>query len=268
VFKDLSGRVALVTGSSRGIGRETALALAARGARVVLNGRDEARLERTRAELAAAGLEVAAVAGDVACLPECERLLKAAGECWNRLDILVNNAGVSARGRFAATRPEVFSRVVATNLLGPLYLTRLALPRLQESGGSVVFVSSLAGLHGIPGGAIYSTSKMALTALAQALRAELRGVHVGILYVGFTRNDPGKLFFRPDGSLGPLERRYRYSLTQEQVAEAVVGMVLRRRRSRVLTGLGQAICLLGRLSPRLLEALVGAVGRKTDPLGQ
>jgi dehydrogenase/reductase SDR family protein 7B len=268
VFKDLSGRVALVTGSSRGIGRETALALAARGARVVLNGRDGTRLERTRAELAAAGLEVAAVAGDVACLPECERLLKAAGECWNRLDILVNNAGLSARGRFDATRPEVFTKVVAANLLGPIYATRLALPRLKEVRGSVVFVSSLAGLHGIPGGAVYSTSKMALTAFAQALRAELSGVHVGILYVGFTRNDPDKLFFYPDGSLGPIRRPFHYSLTQAQVAEAVLDLILHRRRSRVLTGLGRTFSLLGRLSPRLLEALVGVVGRRADPLGE
>lgn len=260
--KDLRERVALVTGSSRGIGRETALALAARGARVVLNGRDEDQLQRTRAQMVAAGLEVAAVAADVAFLPECERLIEAAYRFWNRLDILVNNAGISARGRFVATRPEVFTQIVATNLLGPIYLTRLALPSLQEARGSVVFVSSLAGLHGIPGGAIYSASKMALTGLAQALRAELSGVHVGILYVGFTRNDPGKLFFRPDGSLGLIQRPFGYALTQTQVAEAITELILRRRRTQVLTGLGRAICLVGRLSPRLLESLVCAIGRR------
>jgi dehydrogenase/reductase SDR family protein 7B len=268
VGKDLRGRVALVTGSSRGIGRATALALAGRGARVVLNGRNEARLEETRAELTCAGLEVAAAAGDVASLAECERLIEAARACWGRLDILVNNAGISARGRFEATRPEVFTQVIATNVLGSMYATRLALPHLKEVRGSVVFVSSLAGLHGIPGGAVYSTSKMALTALAQALRAELTGVHVGILYVGFTRNDPAKLFFHPDGSLGPIKRPFHYSLSQEQVAEAIADLVRHRRRSRVLTGLGRTITLLRRLSPRLLETLVGSVGRRADPLGE
>jgi short-subunit dehydrogenase len=235
---------------------------------VVLNGRDESRLERTRAELAAAGLEVVAAAGDVACFPECERLVGVAFTCWNRLDILVNNAGISARGRFDATRPEVFTQVISTNLLGPIYATRLALPHLEEVQGSVIFISSLAGLHGIPGGAAYSTSKMALTAFAQALRAELSRVHVGVLYVGFTRNDPDKLFFRPDGSLGPIRRPFRYTLTQAQVAEAVAELILHRRRSRVLTGLGRTMSLLSRLSPRLLEALVGAVGRRADPLGE
>jgi len=266
--KTLAGRVALVTGSSRGIGRATALALARRGARVVLNGRDETRLQRACAELTGAGLEAAAAAGDVADAEQCRRGVETAASRGGRLDILVNNAGTSARGRFALTEPEVFRQVIESNVLGPMYATRLALPQLQKTRGSVVFVSSLAGLHGIPGGAAYSTAKMSLTALAQALRAESDGVHFGILYVPFTRNDPDKRFFHPDGSLGPIKRPFRYSHTPEQVGEAIAGMVERRRGSRVLGGLGRMICLLRRLSPRLLERLVTGVGRRTDPLGE
>jgi meso-butanediol dehydrogenase/(S,S)-butanediol dehydrogenase/diacetyl reductase len=266
--KSLEGRVALVTGSSRGIGRATAEALAARGARVVLNGRDGERLQRAQAEMAEAGLEVATAAGDVADLTECRRVVEQAAARWGRLDILVNNAGTSARGRFAATEPEVFRQVITSNVLGPMFATRLALPHLQKTAGSVVFVSSLAGLHGIPGGAAYSTAKMALTALAQSLRAESSAVHVGVLYVGFTRNDPGKLFFHPDGSLGPITRPFRYSLTPEQVGEAIAVLIDRRRPSRVLTGMGWTIAALRRVSPRLLEALVAQAGRRVDPLGE
>ncbi len=153
-------------------------------------------------------------------------------------------------GRFRRLR---CSRAVAANLMGPVDACSFALPYLKKTHGSIVFISGLAGLHGLAKGVIYSASKMALTARAQGLRAELSpfDVHVGVLFLGFTRNDPDKLFYRPDGTLGPITRPFRYHLTQEMVAREVLKLIRFRRRAHALTPLGLGMRLLSRISPRV-----------------
>ncbi|NBF41404.1 MAG: SDR family oxidoreductase [Spirochaetes bacterium] len=253
---DFSEHVVVVTGSSRGIGRETARAFAAAGAHVVLNGRNRERLEEVRQELASAGYAVSAYACDVTVAEEARGLIEHAAGVRGRLDVLVNNAGISMRGPFADTAPEVVEEVTRVNILGAALPTRYAVPHLLDARGSVVFISSLAGVRGFPGVAMYSAAKMALTGLSQSLRAELepQGVHVGSVWVSFTENDPDKQIYAADGTLMSIRRSWKTS--QAEVAAAVLGVVARRRRELVMTLQGKLFVLLARLAPRLVDQII------------
>ena len=252
-FKD---KVALVTGASRGVGFATARALVLLGARVVMTARGEERLQKSKAELEALGGGVAAVSGDVGQWEDAERMVVAAIEAFGRLDIVVNNAGVSMRGHFADLAPEVCRRVVETNLMGCINVSRAAMEHVLKANGQLVFVSSIAGLFGVPGASIYCATKKALSGLAESLRLELlpRGVHVGVVYLGFTEHDPEKRILAADGALLPPDRPAHH--TQAQAARLIVDLLRRRKRHLIMTPAGSAGWLVYRLSPALLEGLI------------
>jgi NAD(P)-dependent dehydrogenase (short-subunit alcohol dehydrogenase family) len=260
-MKVLDGKVAIVTGSSRGIGREIARLLLARGAHVVLNGRSPETLEETARELRAAGGKLTTRRGDVSQVEEARGLVEETIAAHGALDILVNNAGLSQRGYFWEQDPAVMKAMIDVNFLGVAYPTRFALPQLMEAGGSVVFVSSLAALRGLPGNGSYSASKMAQTALVECLRTELalvrRNVHVGIVYVGVTKNDPEKTVLGPDGSPQGLAKR-NAGHDQAVVARAVV-RAIERRRFRTYVGVGGPfVGWVTRHAPWLTEAAIRA----------
>lgn len=255
--RELAGKVALVTGGAKGIGRETARALGAAGARLAITGRDRAALEAQAARLAAEGIEALPIQGDVADPAACRAAVEATLARYGRLDILINNAGASMRGRLADTDPALFRRIVEINFLGAAYMSAAALPALVASRGSLVFISSLSALKGLPGIAPYGAAKAALSPLSESIRAEhaADGVHVGLVYVGFTENDAGKTFYTADGSLAPLERPKNHA-TQAQVARAVVSLVLRRRRRLTLTPVGLLAKAAYALFPGLTDDVI------------
>ena len=258
----LQGRVAVVTGSSRGIGFHTARALAAAGASIVLNGRNADRLDAAVKQLASEGRVVHGIAGDVRLSDDCGSLVAGSLDRFGRIDILVSNAGISMRGKFEDLAPEVLRQVVEIDVIGASMPVLSAIPALKEHRGSLVFVSSLAGIRGLPGVSIYSAAKMALTGLAQALRIELGrdGVHVGIVYVGLTENDPDKKTLAADGSLIGIDRSFH--ATQAQVAKAIVRNVCRRKKRSVLTAAGKALVAIQWLAPGLVDFALTA-GAKT-----
>lgn len=245
--------VVLITGSSKGIGRETARLFLSKGYAVVINGRNTSKLSETYGELDDNGGKLLAVAGDVTSEKDADNLVRKALERFGRLDVLINNAGISMRGRFEETTGEVFRAMFETNLVGSAVVSRAALPALRESGGSLLFISSLAGLRGFPGIAAYSAAKMGLTAYADALRVELAGtgVHVGIVYVGFTENDPDKTVYRGDGSQEAITRSSQSS--QKDVAQAIFRVVRGRKKVVYLTLFGPLLRFAQRYLPRLVE---------------
>lgn len=250
------GKVVLVTGSGSGIGRATALAFGQAGAFVMLNGRKEEKLQHTREQFAQQGLNVDYCVADVQYYEHCQALVKSTIERFGRLDVVIANASSSQRSEFIRTDPAIFRHVLESNILSAAYIAHAALPSLVESQGSLVLVSSLAGLIGLPTSAAYSAGKMALTALTQSLRTEVAatGVHVGIAYVGFTRNDPDKRVFDAQGRLVPVApRESRLQQTQEEVARAIVRMVYRRQSRTVLSSLGKLLWVINALSPTLAE---------------
>ncbi len=190
----LNGRVALITGASRGLGAALALALAREGARLVLASRagSRAELERVAAEAQALGAEVLPVTADVANRADVERLAAEALARFGRVDLLVNNAstlGPVPLPLLLDTPVEGFRDAIETNLLGPFLLTRaLAGPMLARDSGLVINVSSDAAAVGYPHWGAYGVSKAALDQLTRVWAAELEGSGVGIVSI-----DPGSM---------------------------------------------------------------------------
>ena len=228
-------KVVLITGSSQGIGKALAGQLAAKGAIVVINGRNQIRLSMAVDGLRNEGFQVVGRQGDVSRAENCERLIDEIVSEFGRLDILVNNAGVSVG---AATvehvKPKVYEEVTATNYLSAVYMTRSALPHILKSRGSILFVSSIAGLIGFPENSAYCSAKMALTGFAESLRWETNGtgVYVGIAYVGHTVNVKGKKILAPKGGTMPKVHEYAIKLTPIKVMATNLLWMLRSRKSR------------------------------------
>lgn len=171
--RTLSGKVVAITGGARGIGRATAAALVARGAKVAIGDLDLAVTQQTAAELGggvvALRLDVTDSASFAQFIEETERQL-------GPLDVLVNNAGIMLLGPFAEESDEATDRQLEINLRGVITGSKLALARfLPRRTGHLVNVASTAGKAGIPGGATYSATKFAVVGLTEAIRAEVRG---------------------------------------------------------------------------------------------
>ncbi|WKN31530.1 SDR family oxidoreductase [Porifericola rhodea] len=253
------GKVAVITGSSRGIGKATAILLARQGAKIVLNSRSVDKLNQTAEELSNSGFEVIAIPADVSKVEDCRRLIEDSVSHFERIDILVNNAGMSSRGYFEELDPQVFQDMMNINFLGCMYPTRFAVPYLKESQGSVVFISSVAGIRGLPETIMYCASKMALTSVAESLKVELAeyNIHVGLVYVGITKNEAGKRVIGKDGKLVALESRDdRNAQTPEEVAKSVVRNIRKRKFKSVLTTLGKLNYVANLVMPRVVDRVL------------
>ena len=197
----LQGKVALITGTSSGIGRATALRLGTLGARVVLASRTADALDKAAREITAAGGEALAVPADVAEREDCRRAVEAAVARFGRLDVLLCCAGISMRGPLHESDLDVLTQVMQVNFFGTLYPAYFAIPHLKETHGSLAAVTSLAGKRGTPYYAMYGASKFAVQGLFASLRVELApaGVHVGIVAPGFVDTPLRERVMGPDG---------------------------------------------------------------------
>ena len=236
--KYFKGKVAIITGSSQGIGKATAIELCKKGASVVLNGRTLKKLRKTELELLNQGFDVKAVQGDITSLEGCQNLIDETIKTYGKIDILINNGSVTMNESFDSLKPEIFSEIYNSNSVGAVYPTKLALPHLKKTKGSVIFISSLAGLHSMPSASGYSMGKMALTAFWQSLRIELSstGIHFGICYVSFTQTENQKRMVTADGSLIPVPKRPNIILqSREKVSRKIVRMIQFRRPKIILS---------------------------------
>ena len=176
----LEGRVAIVTGASRGIGRAVAASLAEDGASVVVSGRDAARLDTAARELEALGAPVLAVPGDVSRREDVDRVVSEARERFGRIDILVNNAGITRDALLARMRDEDWDEVLNVNLRGAFLMMRAAAKvMMRQKGGRIITIASVAGAMGNAGQANYSAAKAGLIGLTKSAAREL--AHWGIL---------------------------------------------------------------------------------------
>lgn len=252
----LTDKVAIITGSSQGIGKAIAIALAEKGVKVALNGRNTEKLAQAKLELFELGYEVLAIPADVGKYEDCERLTEQTIEAYGTLDILINNAGIAMEGSIADTNPEVFEKVFHTNILGVLFPTKAALPFIKKSKGSIVFTGSIAGYMGLPNYSAYSASKMSLTALVQSLKIELAGtgVHVGINYVGFAENDSDKTYFDAKGELKKMPTREQFKrMSLEKVADYFVKGIENRTYKQSLSLIGKFTKFMHQYFPELFE---------------
>jgi 3-oxoacyl-[acyl-carrier protein] reductase len=178
--RPLDGRVAIVTGGSRGIGSAIAGLLAEHGAAVVVSGRDAARLQNAVRELEERGASVHGVAADVGKREDADRLVDAAKERFGRLDLLVNNAGITRDGLLIRMKDDDWDRVMETNLRGAFLMTRAAAKSMvRQRSGRIVNIASAAGAMGNAGQTNYSAAKAGLIGFTKATAREL--AHWGIL---------------------------------------------------------------------------------------
>jgi 3-oxoacyl-[acyl-carrier protein] reductase len=188
----LAGKISLVTGASRGIGRAIGGTLAARGATVVLAARDAARLEEALAEIAGKGGSAKALPMDVSSRASVEQAFEKLLAEHGRIDHLVNNAGVTRDGLLLRMKQEHWDQVIATNLGGAFLCTQAALkPMLKQRGGRIVNITSVVGLTGNAGQANYAASKAGLVGFTKAVAREVasRGITVNAVAPGFIETD-------------------------------------------------------------------------------
>jgi 3-oxoacyl-[acyl-carrier protein] reductase len=200
----LQGRVALVTGGGRGIGRAICLALAADGADVALTYRRDAdAAAEVVSEIEGLGRRAVARAGDAASVEDDERVVAAVSDELGPVDLLVNNAGVASRGRAVAdTDPAEPGRLLGAHAIGPHHLCRLVLPGMREQPrGDIVFISSVATDHLAANGAPYNMAKAAMEALAMTLAKEERrhGIHVNVVAPGLVETEMGRRLVKAGG---------------------------------------------------------------------
>jgi NAD(P)-dependent dehydrogenase (short-subunit alcohol dehydrogenase family) len=236
----LEGAVVLVTGASRGIGRAVVTALTARGAIVVAAGRDEQALAGT----AAASTVVADVADPGAAAVLVETALTRHG----RLTAVVASAGIGYAGPVAEMDPARITELLEVNLRAPLLLARAALPVLTRPG-ALVFLSSIAGLVGVPGETVYSVTKAGLETFATLLREEVDGISVSTVAPGAVATG----FFDTRGV--PYDRGFPRPIPPERVAAAVVAAITTGRGRQVQPRWLALPARMSAATPRLYRAL-------------
>jgi short-subunit dehydrogenase len=261
---DLTGKVVVVTGASSGIGRATALRFARKGAAVALAARSKEALEEVRRTIERGGGKAIAVECDVADEDAVERLAAAAEQALGPIAVWVNDAGVYAMGRFEDTPPEVFRRVVETNLMGTVHGTRAALRRFEgRKRGTIVNVASVDGRIATPYVAAYAASKHAVVGFSSAVRQELRlegarDIHVCVVLPA-TIDTP--LFQHSANFTGARVRAMPPVYSPERVARTIVSLVRRPRREVLVGTSAHLLSGLWTLAPALAERLFA---RMTD----
>jgi 3-oxoacyl-[acyl-carrier protein] reductase len=217
---ELKGKVAVVTGGTRGIGYCIAEALLAESAKVFVCGRDQSFLKAALEKLRRAGSDrVDGLVADVRSYEDCRKLVHAAAERFGGLDILVNNAGVGFFKPIDQLSVEEWDTTIQTNLSGVFYCCREAIPFLRKRGGGYIFnISSLAGVNPMPSGSAYNASKFGLNGFSEAMMQDVRydGIRVSYLMPGSVDTD----FAAAPGS----KSRETWKLTGEDVAKAVIDL--------------------------------------------
>ena len=226
---DFSNMTVIVTGSGAGMGREAAKLFAAYGANVVVNSLS-ATCEDTREEIAAAGGCVISVQADVGTLAGCEKIVEETVKAFGGIDVLVNAAGMVVDGSVETANIEDWDRSMDVNVKSVFLLSRLAMPYLRETKGSIVNVASVAALKGLKNRAIYSATKGAMIALSQSMAAEYvaEGIRVNCVSPGTVLSP--SLQGRIDRTEDPAQAMHNFVArqplgrlgTSDEVAKAIV----------------------------------------------
>lgn len=257
----LENRRILLTGASRGVGRELAIQFAKRHARLLLVARGGEALQSLVAELLTLGAASAeAAVGDVTDPVFRATVIEQIRTDWQALDVLVNNAGVSAHGHFDAHDEAILRQIMEVNFFSPTELTRLALPLLADGNDSlIVNLGSILGHRGMPYNSEYSASKFALRGWSEALRTELHGCGIDVLLVSPGTIDTrffDHLLAKSDSLPWGKQQGISPAAAARQIARAI-----ELRRSEIYPNWrGRLLVAVNRWAPRLVDRVMNRFG--------
>ena len=254
----LKSKVIVITGASSGIGAAMALRYAQMGAKVVLAARSENRLKSLVREIVSSGGQATYCVTDVTNAEDCRALIDAAVRRFCRIDVLICNAGISMRALFDDVELSVLHQVMDVNFWGTVYCAKFALPYLQRYKGSLVGISSVAGLHGLPARTGYSASKYAMMGLLEAIRVEnlKYGMHVMVACPGFTATNIRYSALVADGSQqGASPRDEDVMMSADDVARIVADGICHRKRVCLMDASGRATRLIKLFWPAFLDKI-------------
>lgn len=268
-MSSMQGKVVIITGASAGIGEELAVALASRGANLVLAARGEEALAQVQKRCEQAGGRAITVGTDVADPEACRRMVDRAVEAFGGVDVLVNNAGISMWARFEEIKDlSVFERIMRVNYLGAVYCTHAALPHLKASKGLLVAISSLTGKTGVPTRSAYAASKHAMQGFFDSLRVELLGAGVDVLVVspGFVATDIRARALGPDGKPLQTSRRdeSKGNMPLDECVAQIVAAIEHRKREVVMTAKAKVGMFLKLVAPGLVDRIALRAVREKD----
>lgn len=254
----LQNKVVIITGASSGIGLACAKEFANRGAKLMLAARSIDKLIEIANNFNKNGISAAVCKTDVSNEDDCKQLIQATVDAYGTIDVLINNAGLSMRAAFQDVDLSVIRCLMDVNFWGTVYCTKYALPYLLAAKGSVTGVSSVAGLHGLPGRTGYSSSKYAMQGFLDTVRIETlkKGLHVMVAIPGFTASNVRLSALTADGSQqGETPRNEEKMMTAEEVARRIANGIERRKRSLLMTYEGKLTPILKLLFPKWLDKM-------------
>lgn len=255
----LKDKVVIITGATSGIGEACALTFGKEGAKIVITGRNQEKLDRSSKHLKSLGIEVLAILADAGSEADNRKMADETIKAFGRIDILINNAGISMRALFQDLDLEVFRKVMDTNFWGTVYATKFCLPAILESKGSIIGISSINGFRGTPARTAYTASKYAMNGFFESLRTEVmnQGVHVMVAAPGFTASNIRNNALTANGHVqGASPRDEAKMMTAEQVAEDILKATLKRKRDLVLTTQGKLAVFFNKWAPTFMDGVV------------
>jgi short-subunit dehydrogenase len=262
---EISGKVAVITGASMGIGEAIAKEFAEHGAQVVLLSRDSGRLEAARSRIGHTD-QTLALACDVRNREEIDRVIGLTMHHFHRIDMWVNNAGHGLLDSVASVSMADCRETFDTNFFGALEAMQAVIPIMKQQGsGTIINISSVAGHIPIPFHAIYSATKFAMNAIGKAARIELEGtgIHVMTVCPGYVQTE-----FAANAIRGAQAKRVRpksaRGISVERVARAVLRGVLKNKREVIVPWTMHLAMKVYQLFPAVVEAMMGRMARKAS----
>ena len=254
-----SDKVVIITGASSGIGEACAIAFASEGAKIVLAARNVEKLSHVEKAINDNGGLAVSIATDVRKEEDCHNLISQTIDMFGQIDILINNAGLSMRANFETVNLSVIKELMDTNFYGTVYCTKFALPFILKQKGSVIGISSIAGLAPMPGRTGYCASKSAMNGFLNALRLECikKGLHVMTVYPGFTSTNIRFTALNKDGvPQKDTPRDESKMMTSEKVAQRIVWATAKRKRDLIFTTQGKFLNWLYKRFPAFADKLI------------
>lgn len=267
-MSSFTNKVIIVTGASSGIGKALAIEAAKQGANVVLAARRLENIETLSSELSKQYQKCIAVKTDVELKEDCEFLVKKTVQEFGKIDVLVNNAGISMRALFNDMDISVFEKLMNTNLMGTVYSTKFALPYILKEKGSVVGISSIAGVAPLPARTAYSASKFAMFGFLTTLRLEniKNQLHVMISHPGFTESEVRLHALTANGlEQGKTPRNEQKMMTSQEVAIRILKGIRKKKRVQIMSLEGNFTYFLYKFFPKLIDKLIySSISKEPD----